>query len=334
LKIGKFDTENHVFVIAEIGNNHEGDFTRAQEMIREAARTGVDAVKFQPIVPEKLVTSVDVDRLKQLKSFQLDWAQYEALSEEARSRGVIFFTTPFDLDSVQFLNTLQPLFKIASGDNTFFPLIESVASFGKPAIISTGLADLALLDEIYQIWTENAGGADLAFLHCVASYPVPLAQANLGAISTLKSRYPDVTIGYSDHTLGIEAATLAVGAGARIIEKHFTLDKNLSDFRDHQLSADPHEMSALVEAVGRANSLRGTGVKESQPCENVTATAIRRSIAAARDLTTGGQIVPGDLTWLRPGHGIAPGNEKELIGRRLRFAVRKGEIITPDMCVE
>lgn len=330
MKIGNFDTDKRVFVIAEIGNNHEGDFTLAQEMIGRAAEAGVDAVKFQTFIPELFISRADVERIDRLRGFQLSFSQFEALAGQADLAGVTFFSTPLDLESALFLNTLQPLFKIASGDNTFLPLIETVASFGKPTLISTGLVDLALLDRLHGLWHQQAGTTDLAFLHCVASYPVPSEQANLGAIHTLQKRYPELTIGYSDHTLGIEAATYAVAAGARIVEKHFTLDKQQSDFRDHQLSADPTEMVKLVDAIRHVDAMVGSGEKTAQPCEEALQVAARRSIAVKRDLPANHELVWQDLCWVRPGSGMAVGQEKDVLMRRTKRAVRQGELIQPE----
>ena len=232
MQIGEKDIDKKVFIIAEIGNNHEGNFELAKEMISKAAKAGVDAVKFQTFIPENLVCNEDKTRLKQLSKFQLSYNQFKDLSLFAEEKSVIFFSTPFDLKSAEFLNSIQPLFKIASGDNNFFPLIDIVAQFKKPMIVSTGVADLDLIkkiyDRIFSIWKNKNSNPGLALLHCVSSYPVPHDQANLSTISFLNKEFPDVAIGYSDHTLGIDAAVSSVFCGAKIIEKHFTIDKNYS----------------------------------------------------------------------------------------------------------
>lgn len=327
MKIEGFDTDNHVFVVAEIGNNHEGNFALAQEMIGRAAEAGVDAVKFQTFIPELFVSNADQDRLERMKRFQLTFSQFETLAHQAGTAGVLFFSTPLDLESAQFLNTLQPLFKISSGDNNFFPLIEAVADFGKPTIISTGLADLELLDSIHQLWVQHRHPAELAFLHCVACYPAPEDEANLAAIRVIIDHYADVTVGYSDHTLGNETALLAVAAGARIIEKHFTLDKKHSDFRDHKLSADPQDMQELVEAIRRVERILGRSEIALQPCEAEFKTSMRRSISIVRDLPANHELAIGDLSWVRPGSGIAAGRELDVLGRRTRQSLSKGSLI-------
>ena len=334
MKIGDFDLDRDVFVIAEIGNNHEGNFGVAQEMLGRAAEAGANAVKFQTFVPEHYVSGSDAARLQRLRRFQLTHDQFEQLARQAEQLGVIFFSTPFDLASAHFLNTLQPLFKIASGDNTFFPLIETVARFGKPIIVSTGFADLPLLlrvrADIRGIWDRAGVDPTLAFLHCVACYPVPAAQANLAAIGTLRQNLPGCVIGYSDHTLGVQAAAYAVAAGARIVEKHFTLDNNFSDFRDHQLSANPQDMRRLVNAVREVTAMMGTGEKTAQACEIESRAAARRSIAAARSLPAGTTLAAADLTWVRPGTGVSPGEERKLLGGRTRRPLEQGELITLD----
>ena len=226
-----FDTSKKVFIVAEIGNNHEGSFDLAMEMVEAAAKTGVDAVKFQTFIPEFFVSRDDEARLERLNKFKLTYDQFRNLELRARELGLIFFSTPLDIESAFFLNEIQPIFKISSGDNDFYPLIKVTASFNKPTIISSGIVDLNFIKNLVDYW-HSVGGCDqnLVIMHCVSSYPAPKEQANLKAISTLKSTFPNLVIGYSDHTLGIKAAIFAVAAGARIIEKHFTLNKNQSDW--------------------------------------------------------------------------------------------------------
>ncbi len=332
MKIANYDTEKKVFIIAEIGNNHEGSYTLAEEMIGKAAEAGACAVKFQTIVPEKLVSISQKDRIEQLKRFQLTYDEFERLNKVAKHENILFLSTPFDIESVHFLNSIVPAFKIASGDNNFFPLIEVIAQTGKPIIMSAGLIDLLevrkTIDFILNIWNENAIDQDIAILHCVTSYPTALEEANLSAIKELQSL--NVTIGYSDHTIGTEAAVLSVALGARIVEKHFTIDKNYSDFRDHQLSADPNEFSQLVERVEIASKLLGQSRKTVQESEKLVMEKIRRSIVARKDLDENTVLTLDDISWVRPGGGLAPGNEKIILGKRLKEKVAVGELITLD----
>ncbi len=327
MKIGDFDLNNKVLIVAEIGNNHEGDFNVAKELIVEAASAKVDAIKFQTFKPEYYVSSSDAERLERLKKFNLSNSQFIELSELAGSLGLIFFSTPFDIESAKFLNSIQPVFKISSGDNNFFKLIETVANFGKPTMISMGMADMPLIESIVNFWNKKSTLNRLSILHCVSSYPVPEGQENLGAIHALRKAFPSITIGYSDHTLGIEAGKIAVASGARIIEKHFTLNKAHSDFRDHQLSADPNEMSEMVRSIRKVESIIGRCEKSVQPCELPMLSNGRRSIAALQDLEVGHLMTEEDLTWVRPGSGIPIGREFDIIGRRTKRRIKLGELI-------
>lgn len=331
MKIETSDIEKKVFIIAEIGNNHEGNFDVAKEMIREAAKSGADAVKFQTIIPEELVKPTETERIARLKKFQFSFEQFESLRDFANDQKVIFFSTPFDLMGATFLNKIQPIFKIASGDNDFFPLIEEIFKFEKPVIISCGMAEADHMEKIYslarKIRPDYALQPGLAFLHCVTSYPTPDDQAGLSNIRKLKSRFPEVTIGYSDHTMGIKAPVYAVAAGAKIIEKHFTLDKNYSDFRDHQLSADPAEFRQMVDEIRLLEKMFGDG-SEIQQCETDFLTAARRSISLNKDLKAGQMIQFGDLSWLRPGGGLPPGSEILVVGKILNRDLAKGSHIS------
>jgi N,N'-diacetyllegionaminate synthase len=312
VKIGDFDLEKKVMVVAEIGNNHEGMFDTALQMIKAAARTGAHAVKFQTIRAERLVRREDRARFETLKSFELSDRQFEKLAAAAADEGVIFLSTPFDPESAEFL-------------------IDRVASFGKPVILSTGLLRLseaaAVKSRIEKIWESMGVKQELAALHCVCSYPAPPEEANLGAISAMKKEF-GCTVGYSDHVMGIEAAVAAAVLGARIIEKHFTLDKNYSAYRDHQLSADPADMALLVRRVSEIELMMGNGEKAPRGCEKNIEEAVRRSIAAARDLEAGHELRNGDICWLRPAGGLPPGEEKKVLGGKLKMDVRAGEFIT------
>ena len=329
MKIGTLDTKDNVFTIAEIGNNHEGSYALAEEMIGLAAESGADAVKFQTIIPEKLVSSLETQRIKQLRRFQLTYGEFEKLEKVATNENVIFLSTPFDINSALFLNGLVLAFKIASGDNDFFPLIEIIARTGKPIIMSTGLMEIEEVrksaDFIRRIWQENGIIQELALLHCVSIYPTPHSEVNLLAIKQLEGIVR--TVGYSDHTLGIEAAVLSVALGAKIIEKHFTLDKNHSDFRDHGLSADPEEMRELVHRVRCASQYLGNGKKVVFDDEKKIIKENRRSIVAARDLSVGHGITMDDLNWVRPADGLSPGSERQLLGKSLSRVLKKGEKI-------
>jgi sialic acid synthase SpsE len=332
MKIGNLDTAERVLLVAEIGNNHEGDPGVARELVRCAADAGADAVKFQTFDTDHYVSRAETARHARLKSFELPRPVVAELAALARSLGLLFVSTPFDLGSAEFLEPLVDAFKIASGDNTFYPLIGRVAQTGKPLIISTGLSDVAdiqrALSAVHRRWPSAPppppARERIAILHCVSAYPTPPEQANVRAVRALAQRF-DCTIGYSDHTVGTEAAVLAVALGARIVEKHFTLDKHYSEFRDHQLSADPPELAELARRIRLATTLLGTGVKTPQPCEAAGREALRRSIVAGTHLPRGHRISLADLTWIRPGGGLPPGEEHQLVGRVLTRNVAFGE---------
>jgi sialic acid synthase SpsE len=326
--IDGIDTDERVFIVAEIGNNHEGNIQTAREMVRSAADCGVDAVKFQTFRSEHYVSQSDADRFERLKRFELTSEQFEELAHLTKSLGLRFLSTPFDLQSAAFLDGIVDAFKVASGDNDFYPLIERIAATEKPIIISLGLAGSQQVRDTYEFvhaeWRRLGVAGHLALLHCVTSYPVPPEQANLRAIPYLMDHF-DCTIGYSDHVIGSEAAVLSVALGARIIEKHFTLDKHYSDFRDHQLSADPDDIRDLVVRIRQTEAMLGTRDKVVQPAEQDVASAVRRSIVAGDDLPENHVLALADLTWIRPSGGLAPGSEHLLVGKRLKRAVRFGE---------
>ena len=332
MRIEQWESDRSVLVVAEVGNNHEGSMALAEELIGHAAAAGVGAVKFQTITPDRLVAPSQPDRLQQLERFVLPAGAFEKLSQVAKQEGVLFLSTPFDLGAVDELRPLVPAYKVSSGDLTFLPLLQKIAQAGKPVILSTGMATMDEVKEAVRVIEEAWRNADLpapgvALLHCVSAYPTPGNQANIATISTLKQL--GHVVGYSDHTLGVDAAVLAVALGARIIEKHFTVDRNRSTFRDHQLSADPAMMKELVARVDSAFEMLGSGEKKVLSIEASTREASHRSIVAARDLAEGTTIAIEDLTWLRPAGGLAPGQESLLVGAHLVRTIRRGEPIEP-----
>jgi N,N'-diacetyllegionaminate synthase len=318
-----------VYIIAEIGNNHEGDFTVAQKMVEAAATTGVDAVKFQTFKTEHFISPSTPERFEKLKSFELSYDQFIQLSELCKNCGVDFISTPFDLDSVKFLNDIVAKFKIASSDVNLYPLIGAVAKTGKDMILSTGTADMSLLKNtksfIEETWSNAGLTATCTFLHCITSYPVEAEHANLNAIPAMCESLK-AEIGYSDHTIGNTAAVIATTMGAKIIEKHFTLDHNYSDFRDHQLSCEPQEMKELVDKVRETEKMLGSKEKVVSACEKDIIPAVRRSICAKTELKKGQLISEDNLIWTRPaGEGYDAGEENSLLGKTLSCDMKQGE---------
>ncbi len=228
------------FIIAEIGNNHEGSLSRAKQLILAAKKCGVDAVKFQTYIPNLIVSPFETERFKKLKKFQLSLESFKKLAVFAKKNKILFFSTPLDLKSAIYLNKIQKIFKIASSDSNFFPLIRKISNFNKTILLSTGMTSLKEIikskNMIFKIWKKKKiKSKKLVIMHCVSSYPVIDKEANLLAINALKKNFKDCVIGYSDHTLGNTSCLAAVALGAKVIEKHFTLNKNFSNFRDHKL---------------------------------------------------------------------------------------------------
>jgi len=336
MKIDNFDLENDVLVVAEVGNNHEGSYSLAEEMIGLISEAGANAVKFQTFITESYISRKDKDRFDRLKSFELTFNEFEKLSKLAKNSGLIFLSTPFDIESANFLNTIVPAFKIASGDNTFFPLIETIASFAKPIILSTGMITIDQIKNILlfitKIWEKFQINEQICVLHCTAAYPTPLEEVNLSVIQSLQKKL-NCTVGYSDHTIGIDAAALSVAFGARVVEKHFTIDKNYSDFHDHKLSADPKDLKNLVEKINLIEKLIGTSEKNIQTSEKKNINAVRRSIVAKNDLPSGKTIQWDDLMWVRPGDGLPPGKENLIIGKVVSDAIKSGEKISENQLI-
>lgn len=332
MKIGNVDTRERVLIIAEIGNNHEGDFARAEEMIKRAAKAGADVVKFQTMIPDRLVTADQLLRLETLRRFEFSETQYQSLAATARERGMMFMSTPFALEAVSWLDPLVPAFKISSSDNDWVQLLRVVAATGKPIILSTGMASLSDIvrarDVVRGEWRRLEIDGEIGLLHCVVSYPTPPESANLSAIPAIASL--GETVGYSDHVIGIDSAVAAVALGARIIEKHFTLDKNLSAFRDHQLSTNPEEFAEMVKRIRLVESMRGGGEKKILAIEETSFNAVRRGAYAAHDLAAGATLSAEDVIYLRPRSGLSPADIDRRIGQRLCRPIAAGAALSAE----
>lgn len=320
--IGNHDTATAPLLIAEIGNNHEGDRALAMDLVDAALEAGADAVKIQLIDPPRLVSVTQKERIAQLGRYRLPLDDYLEMGRRTRAKGRLFMASAFDVDSLAAILPELDAVKIASGDLNFPPLLEKAAASGVPVILSSGMATL---DEIRASVALLVGALPagrsaqdtLAVLHCVSLYPTPIEQANLAAITTLKAAF-DLTIGYSDHTLGPEAAVVAVALGARIVEKHFTLDKGRTTFRDHALSADPADLRRLAEVLRQFDAMLGSGARSDAMADAETRLAVRRSLVAARDLPEGAIVGASDIDCVRPGTGMPPTAAASVVGRRLR----------------
>lgn len=328
MKSNNFYGSSEIFIVAEIGNNHEGSFKNAIKLIDKAAEAKVDAVKFQTFKTENFISSsVDEKRKKKLNKFQLTIKEFTKLSNYAKKKKLVFFSTPLDIESCKDLNKIQPIFKISSGDNNYTSLINNVLKFNKPTIISTGMMNLSDLKKLDNSIKNKKFKSKLSFLHCVSNYPATFQELNLNSISFLHNKFPNRYLGYSDHSLGIEACIHAAALGARIIEKHFTLSHNFSNFRDHQLSADPVEMKEMVKKIRNISIMKGNFNKKLTKTELQNQKSLRRSLAANKKLNPGHIIKDSDLIMLRPASGLRDQDRKLVIGKKVNQTIDKNEIL-------
>lgn len=329
MRIGKADTGSAVALVAEIGINHEGSLEMAMEMVGRADEAGADAVKIQTYVPELYAPWGDTRRLEMLRRFHLDRDPTRRLVHWAEKQGITVFSTPFDLNSVEFLLSLSSLVKIASGDITFFPLLERLAQSDVDLILSTGASSLEEVAEAMAILHRSGRPTEraIALLHCVSLYPASPETLNLRAITALQQAFPEATIGYSDHSLGPDAAVLACALGARIVEKHFTLDKDFSAFRDHALSATPRELADLRVRLDDTMLRIGEAKKYPHQAEARTRDVIRRSIVLSDDVVAGTILTRDQFQYLRPGTGISPRLYRNVEGRRTNRDLEAGTVL-------
>lgn len=329
--IGTIDLSKRPLLIAEIGNNHEGDAEVALRLADAAADAGADAVKVQIIDPVRLVNRSEEQRIAQLTKYRLPREVFLEMGKRLRAKGCLFMASVFDCESLAAWAPELDAIKIASGDLSFDPLLEVAAKSGKQIILSTGMSSLVEIEHAVNVisrkFPKNADLADnLALLHCVSLYPTPLDQANLRGIQTLMSSF-GLPVGYSDHTLGIGAALVAVGLGAKVIEKHFTLDKKFSSFRDHALSAEPAEFAQLAEACRAFENMLGDGRRDNELADAATRAAARRGIVTRRAFAAGEVITAADIDFVRPEKGFAPTDIEKVVGKRARTALSVHHVI-------
>ena len=327
------------FVIAEAGVNHEGSMETARLLIEQAADAGANAVKFQTYRADTIAVRNSPaywDRSKEPTATQHElfskydkfWkAEFEQLRLDCDRSGVEFLSTPFDAESAVFLNDLVGSFKVASADLTNLPFIRHICSFGKPILLSTGAAELWEISEAASLIRRE--GSRLALMHCVLNYPTERYSANLGMIADLSRRFPESTVGYSDHTLPDEdmsVLTTAVMLGATILEKHFTHDKTLPG-NDHYHAMDKADLVRFGQRLDDMFAMVGSFDKAALASEAPARRDARRSLVSARPIAQGMEIVPDDLTWKRPAHGISPRFYDEVVGRHARALIEEDSII-------
>ena len=318
------------FIIAEAGVNHNGDVMLGHRLIDAAADAGADAIKFQTFRAENLVTASGAkapyqisttgpgSQFDMLRSLELSPDDHPALKEHAEQRGLLFASTAFDLESVDFLDELGvPFHKIPSGEITNYPLVRRIAEKGKPVILSTGMSTLEEVETAVSWLSDGPLASDrlpaLTVLHCVSAYPAPADQLNLRCIETL-ARQLNIPTGYSDHSAGIEMPIAATALGARVIEKHFTMDRGMPG-PDHAASLEPDELKAMTLGIEKVMAALGDGHKAPAACERENIKVVRRSIVARGDIKQGELFSDTNLTAKRPANGRSPAEWPEIIGR-------------------
>lgn len=327
------------FIIAEAGDNHNGDINLAYKLIEVAKESGADAVKFQTFITEdmmckdavmaeyqKVNTGLVESQFDMVKKLELSFSDFKSLKKYADEIGIKFLTTGFDNKSVQFISKQLKVdvLKIPSGEITNYPYLVECAKTGLPIILSTGMSTLEELRETVKVLKEN-GTTKLTILHCTTEYPAPLESVNLLAMKTLKDEF-NCEIGYSDHTKGIDVPCYAVAMGATVIEKHFTLDKNLPG-PDHKASLEPDELKAMVDKIREIEVILGDGDKKPQDAEVKNIAIARKSIVANCEIKQGEIFTENNLACKRPGDGISPMMWNNIMGTKAKRDFKKDERI-------
>lgn len=328
----------HVCIIAEAGVNHNGSFVVAKKMVDVAKEAGVDYIKFQTFVPKNLVsrfaekaeyqkktTGAGESQLQMLEKLALSNEEYWKLKEYCNQIGIGFISTPFDLESIDFLEKFDMDFwKVPSGEITNLPYLEAIGKTHRKVIMSTGMCDIDEIKDAIEVLEKN-GAKDIVLLHCNTQYPTPYEDVNLFAMNTIKQECGK-QIGYSDHTLGIEVPIAAVAMGAMVIEKHFTLDKEMEG-PDHRASLNPKELKEMVSSIRNIESALGNGVKATSESELENKGVARKSIVAAVKIKKGEVFTANNLTVKRPGKGISPMQWYQIIGRTAIRDFEEDELI-------
>ena len=320
---------NRVIIIAEAGVNHNGSLDLAKLLVDKAVDAGADIIKFQTFKPEKLVSKTakqaeyqqknigkqGESQFEMLKKLELTEDEHKELIEYCKKKRIRFLSTAFDMDSVEFLHSLNlGLWKIPSGEVTNYPYLCKIAHYQEPVILSTGMCEMSDIEAAIKVLADNGLSIDqITVLHCNTEYPTPFKDVNLKAMLTIGDKF-GVKIGYSDHTMGIEVPIAAVALGAMVIEKHFTLDKKMEG-PDHKASLEPDELKAMVTAIRNIELAFGTGHKSITESERKNLEAARKSIVASRQIKKGELFTEENLTVKRPGNGISPMRWDEVIGQ-------------------
>ena len=327
-----------VYIIAEAGVNHNGSFALACKLVDAAKEAGADCIKFQTFKAENLVsrtakkaeyqkkTTGDSSQQDMLKKLELSFNEFLQLKKYCEQVGICFLSTPFDFDSIDFLNSIDmPFWKLPSGEVTNLPYLLALAKTGKPVVMSTGMCNMGEIQEAIHVLKTN-GTKDIKLLHCNTEYPTPFEDVNLKAMQTMHETF-HLEVGYSDHTKGIEVPIAAVALGATIIEKHFTLDRNMEG-PDHKASLEPDELAAMISAIRNIEKSLGTGIKEPSLSEKKNIIVARKSIVAKTKIKAGDFFTEKNITVKRPGTGISPMKWFEVLGTKSVRDFDEDELIT------
>lgn len=333
---------NKTIIIAEAGVNHNGSLDLAKQLVKKAFEAGVDYVKFQTFKSEKVVSKnakkadyqientgkKEESQLEMVKKLELSYEDHQVLIDYCNELGLKFFSTAFDFDSIEYLHSLGlGLWKIPSGEVTNYPFLKRIAAYNEKTILSTGMCDMddvrAAVDALYK---NGLSKENLILLHCNTEYPTPFEDVNLKAMDALRKEF-GVEVGYSDHTKGIEVPIAAVALGATVIEKHFTLDRNMEG-PDHKASLEPDELKAMVSAIRNIEkAVGGDGTKHVSESERKNIAIARKSIVAACDIKAGEVFTEDNLTVKRPGSGMSPMRWEEVLGMKAIRDFNEDELI-------
>ena len=317
---------NKTLIIAEAGVNHNGSLEMAKKLVDVAKDCGADIIKFQTAKLDSLVskhaamaeyqqanTGVRESQKEMLRNLLLSFDDFIVLANYCKKVGILFLSTPFDIESIRFLNEMQDIWKVPSGEITNFPYLVEIAKTGKDVILSTGMAYLEEIEGAIRV-LKDYGTKNITVLHCTTEYPAPVADVNLKAMQLLKDKF-GYPVGYSDHTQGIEIDLAAVALGAVVIEKHFTLDRTLPG-PDHKASLEPQELKAMIDGIRKVELALGEAVKIPSPAEIKNRDVARKSIVASKRIQKGEIFTEGNITTKRPGNGLSPMKWLEILGTK------------------
>lgn len=325
---------NKVFIIAEAGVNHNGSLELAKKLANEAKVAGADCVKFQTFKADLIISKnaqmaeyqkknigKDESQLDMIKKLELSYDDFIELKKYCDEIGIEFLSTPFDIESIEFISKINSVFKIPSGEITNLPYLRKINSYGKDVILSTGMANMEEISAALRVLKD----CKVTLLHCTTEYPCPYEGVNMRAMLTMKNKF-NLPVGYSDHTQGIEIPVMAVAMGAEVIEKHFTLDKNMEG-PDHKASLEPNELKQMVKEIRNVEKAFGDGQKVPQEAEKKNINIARKSIVAKCDIKKGEILTEINLTTKRPGNGVSPMKWDKVVGTTAKKDYMEDELI-------